>query len=71
MPAGAGECRLWQDRYSPKTRSLVKLKVVTFGNGDAWPVIKGRPFRRVSDPEGKSCSQNSSGGPWRPRRVMD
>ena len=47
MPTGAGEYRLWQDRYSPKTRSLVKLKVVTFGNGDAWPVIKGRPFRRV------------------------
>jgi len=31
---------LFGDMILPKTRSLVKLKVVTFGNGNAWPVIR-------------------------------
>ena len=52
MPAGAGGAHLWRDRSSPKSRPLVKLKVLTFGDRDVRPVITGCPFRRVSDPEG-------------------
>jgi hypothetical protein len=43
MPAGAGEARQLALRSSPKTRSLVKLKVVTFGDGGARPVIRRSP----------------------------
>jgi hypothetical protein len=50
MPAGAGEYRQLALRSSPKTRSLVKLKVLAFGNGDAWPVI--RLFRDGPSPAG-------------------
>jgi hypothetical protein len=35
MPAGAGEI-ISSNLIFPKTRSLVKLKVLTFGNGIAF-----------------------------------
>src|SRR3954449_749563 len=64
------------DGYSPKSRPLVKLKVVTFGNEIGWPgdwqhcqsailTACATPLRRVSDPRGELCLLNNSGAPWR------
>src|SRR3954469_4353407 len=47
---------MFGDLILPKTQPPVKLKVIAFGNGGAWPVIRGSrdaPLRRVSDPEGR------------------
>jgi hypothetical protein len=43
MPAGAGKIICLATMILPKIRSLVKLKVIAFGNGDARPVIRRSP----------------------------
>src|SRR4051812_39626542 len=69
-PAGAEKIEDLAITILPKIRSLVKLEILISGNGDVRPVIMGSPFRRVSDPEGKSCLSNSYGAPWRRRRAQ-
>src|SRR4051794_39670938 len=56
MPGFPGKRIMFGDLILPKTQPPVKLKVIAFGNGGAWPVIRGSrdaPLRRVSDPEGR------------------
>src|SRR4051812_18778726 len=44
---------LFGDMTFPENPAFRQAESDTFGNGGTWPVIKGRPFRRVSDPEGE------------------
>jgi len=53
MPAGAGKDLIFGEMIFPENPVLRQAESVAFGNGNAWPVITGRPFRRVSDPEGR------------------
>src|SRR5215203_5591216 len=53
MPAGAGKDLIFGEMIFPENPVLRQAESVAFGNGNAWPVISGRPFRRVSDPEGR------------------
>src|SRR4051795_1339286 len=56
MAGFPGKRIMFGELILPKTQPPVRLKVLAFGNGCVWPVIRGSrdaPPRRVSDPEGR------------------